>query len=57
MKSSVSNMDGLCVSFWNSVKTTGKTEVLVGEPEVETCGTSKTSLAKWAEASFKSWLV
>jgi hypothetical protein len=41
MKSSVSNMDGLCVSFWNSVKTTGKTEVLIGEPEVETCGNTE----------------
>ena len=36
MKSSVSNMDGLCVSLWNSVKTAGKAEVLIGEPEVET---------------------
>jgi hypothetical protein len=41
MKSSVSNMDGLCVSLWNSVKTDGKAEVLRGEPEVETRGNSE----------------
>jgi hypothetical protein len=36
-----SNMDGLCVSFWNSVKTAGKAEVLIGEPEVKTRGNAK----------------
>jgi len=36
-----SNMDGLCVSFWNSVKTAGKAEVLLGEPEVETRGNTE----------------
>jgi hypothetical protein len=41
MKSSVANMGGLCFSLWNSVKTAGKAEVLISDPEVETLGNAE----------------